>query len=339
MKKSVNTVQGVPLMILILLTVLFAGISMSLAADPTAQEVALFNAVRARMMGHAAQMPHGVADVNSSVNPPGCWTQTFQCPQPPFPVGNVTFIVCTELAAWESKEGESDIGAQYIWNLPDVVNNNNQKTITWHNKIMIDADLFDNFENNGTPGQILSEALLYHEFLHGQLGIEWLITGPAILGACQCGIPNPYVFSDKDHTQIPGWQDQYITSLAGLFQASVQIIRQDLPAGGDGSFSVNLGKKDNWAGGTHIPVDGNIGDETLTDPDKNGSMILKGKLKDPKKPGKLIVLVDPEQLFVYGFIHIAPLPLIPLLSTWGIIVLSLLLISIAVFFIYRGRNL
>ncbi len=275
----------------------------TISAQPSLQEIVLFNAVRTRMNGHQAQWPLSVIDVNTSLTA-ACWSQTFMCP-PGSKVKSVTFKVCTRLAQWQANAADPEEAASYIWDSsPAVTINQYQKTIQYDNQIMLDPAYFDANEKFGPLGQLLNEGLLYHEFLHGQLGISWLKAQEAINEACKCITPNPARHADRGHTRIPGLQDTYLINVGALARVTVEVKRKTIPANKDCTFKIELGKKNAWKGAVRVPAGGNIESVKIHDPNNDGTIVLEGKLKDCAKDGHVVVLVDPPSYYLYAFVQI-----------------------------------
>lgn len=306
-------------------------------AQPSPDEQNQFNQVRARMEGHAAQMPRSVGDVSSSFSD-ACWGMSFFCPREAPRLG-VTFVVCTRLVAWRANQADAAEAAAYIWDAtPASSTANNIKTIRYDNELMIDSTVFGPNEGLGDLGETLNEGLLYHEFLHGQLGIDWLKTqAPA---ACQCRTPDPGPHSDPGHGQIPDLQDRFIESLAGLEDNTVEIKRPRVPASPDRTFTITLCRKNGWTGTVRNPANSNIANPMVSDPRDDGSIVLTGSLVDPERPGSVMVLVDPDAHFVYAFVTVAPanqLLAIPALADWGLLTFAALLLLAGLLALGRSR--
>lgn len=307
--RECNRIGGSQLVTIASLTLLVGAVAAQ--QQPTQQEQNLFSTVRTRMEGHAAQMPHAVNDASTSLGN-DCWGMSFPCPRDSA-VSGVTFVVCTRLVAWQANQADPMEAAAYIWDShPMVMIANNIKTIRYNNQLMIDTAVFGPNESLGALGRTLNEGLLYHEFLHGQLGIEWLKTQAPRNDACRCNTPDPGPHTDPTHAQISDLQDTFLANVAALDGNNVRVIRQRIPAGGNGQFTINLGSKDHWTGTVRLPRNGNVKGATVSDPHSDGTIVLMGSLDDPKAGGVVLVLIDPDSLFLYFFIGIstgaAPVP-------------------------------
>lgn len=286
------------------------------ADPPTQEETDLFNTVRTRMNGHAGQMPHGVGAANQSLED-ACYTKSFTCPAGSA-VNEVNLKVCTRLVHWTANPTAGDEAAAYTWDTsPEVTSEDGKKTIQYDNEIMIDASVFAPAEGEGAIGQTLNEGLLYHELLHGQLGIEWF-ESEGKTAACQCQTPDPGQHADGGHTQISGWQDGFVIGVAGVLGANVQIMRPVVPASATGGISMVLGQKPNWHGIAIVPDGGNVRNVVLFDPRGDGTIVLQAEIIDGTKPGRVIVIVDPPGFWIHAFVEIEPNGATPVPKvSWG----------------------
>jgi hypothetical protein len=290
---------------LLLVSVMFLVIPVAFAAPPSQREQDLFDQISTRVSDHSAQWPKDVSDIVLSLDE-GCWGMSFPCPG--FgKIEAVTFWVCTRLAAWDANPKDHDETASYIWDdSPTTTIKGDLKIITYNNEIMIDATYFT-WDDSSTVEKILNEGLVYHEFLHGQFGIDYLQSPASVNLACNCNTPDPAGHSDGGHDHIPGIQDNYIDSVGNLAGASTEVHRPEIEADPDsGTFTVDLGDKPNWNGVARVPDGGNVQNQSVSDPNNDGSIVVSGELIDPDKEGYVMVVVDPDSLYIYGFVDVDP---------------------------------
>jgi hypothetical protein len=285
------------------------------AAPPTAQETATFNAIRTRIAAHNPSAPKNAASALQTFAP-GCWTSTVPCPAG----GEITcvkYTVCTELVAWSAAAAGGEQGGAYIWDSsPDITIEDGCKVIVMNNQIMIDEPALTPGEGDAI-GQTVNEALVYHELMHAQLGIEALSTPEIVTPVCQCAGPNPAARSDAGHTVVPGLQDGYIVSVGALNGANVQVLRIQAPASG-AAFAIQLPvAKPTYTISVVQPENGNVSSVTVGDRGADGKVPISGTLTDPAKGGSIIVLVDPPALWQVVYVDLVPGPTPSQRRSWG----------------------
>jgi hypothetical protein len=285
------------------------------AAPPTAQETATFNAIRARITAHNASAPKSAASALQTFAP-GCWTSTVSCPAG----GEITCIkytVCTELVAWSAAAAGSEQGGAYVWDpSPGITIEDGCKVVVMNNEIMIDEPALTPGEGDAI-GQTVNEALVYHELMHAQLGIEALATPEIVTPVCQCAGPNPAARSDAGHGVVPGLQDGYIVSVGALNGANVQVLRIQAPATG-AAFAIQLPvSKPTYTISVVQPENGNVSSVTVGERGADGKVPISGTLTDSSKPGSIIVLVDPPAFWEVIYLDVFPGPTPAHHRSWG----------------------
>lgn len=306
------------------LTLAAAALALSLvarpgfAAPPSAGEQALFDAITARLAAHAGSMPKGVGAATASLTA-DCWTSTVPCP--PGELTCIKYKVCTKLVAWSAAAAGAEQGAAYVWDTsPTITTESNCKVVVMNNSIMVDEAALSPGEapGRGDIDKAINEALVYHELLHAQIGIEALSTPEIVNPVCQCAGPNPGARSDGGHQVIPGLQDAYISAVGAALGANVQVLRIAPAAGSNGGFAMDFGP---IAAGCFVnvvvPNNGNVADIHVGERDANNHVAVTGTLEDAGKAGGLIVLIDPPLLWqiVYAEISTGPTPVRS--TTWG----------------------
>lgn len=272
--------------------------SPALADDPTQAEQDLFKAIRARLEGHKAQWPQAVQQTLDSIDHE--ITLTKNCPNGT-KVSSVVLKIRTKLAHWAGSAAGED--GEYVWNCsPGVANG--KKTLTCDNQILLDEGKLGP-EEKEKFGQIANEGLLYHELLHGQQVIDALEDAAWLKRVCNCEFPL-YPAGDESveddagkgrdaHARINEQQNTYTIDAAKKegFTVKTQDIRGKAE---DGKFELTIELKDLIAEGkenyTYILTSPeNV--EDIGAEQQGTKLILRGKLKDKTKSGKLTILVDP----------------------------------------------
>lgn len=289
----------------------------ALAAPPSPQEIATFNAIIARITAHAAAAPKSAGSALQTMAP-GCWTSEAPCPSG----GDVTCVkykVCTVLAAWSAAAAGGEQGGAYLWDAsPQITVEDGCKVIVMENQIMVDEPALSASEGDAI-GQTLNEALLYHELLHAQLGIEALGTAEIVTPVCQCAGPNPAARSDAGHSEIPALQDGYIVSVGAANGANVQVLRIQAPASGN-AFALQLPVgKPTYTISVVQPENGNVATVTVGTRGGDGMVPISGTLEDASQGGSIIVLIDPPAFWQIVYVDIPPGPTPTVRQSWGAI--------------------
>lgn len=185
-----------------------------------------------------------------------------------------------------------------------------------NNTIMVDAEAMAPAEGSAN-GQLLNEALLYHELLHAQLGIESLDDADVVSDVCQCAVANPAARSDAGHTTIPDLQTGYLVTAGGARGANVQVIQVQTPTGGNSPVVIQIPvAKASYTIDGYVPENGNV-DSLKFGAIANGKVPATVWLTDPGQAGKLVVMVDPPMLWEYFFIELTPGPTPARPVSWG----------------------
>ena len=318
--------------------------------EPSEIEKQNFKAKLDRIENHSSQLPKGgeVNDVIKSLT--STVTKTIDCPKDAT-LREVTVNITTKHIKWDPKltiEGKkvplpaNRIG-HYIWNTPYEIKGK-EKTVTATNYIMLDPKVSDPQEKNPPFGPMADEGLLYHEFLHGQLLINAMSTDKTWKKkVCNCNFDLGPM--DKDHKQITDFVNTYLQNLAGL-DTKVHTVRPSAQKAKDatGRFEVIiaeesiLGDKKEWSAEPYFPDGSNVevtGKNGLNIVIKDGKIIAKGKLIDPSKPGFFLVHIDPPTKAIFIAIEtgvvILPVKAVPLISSLGILILVLLILTVSLF--------
>lgn len=291
----------------------------AVAGPPSAAEQAVFDAILLRLTAHAGSMPKAVGSAFQTMTP-GCWTATVPCPAGA-EVTCIEYKVCTSLVAWSAAAAGDGQGAAYLWDAtPTITEENGCKVIVMDNEVMVDQAALSVGEapGRGDIDRTVNETLLYHELLHGQLGIEALDDAEIVNPVCQCAGPNPAARSDAGHQVIPGLQDGYLVAAGVALGANVQIVRIQPVAGTDGGFALDFGPV---APGCVVnvvaPENGNIAAINVADPDTNNHVAVTGRLAQAGQAGRIIVLIDPPLLWQIVYTEIMPGPTPTRSMSWG----------------------
>lgn len=146
--------------------------------------------------------------------------------------------------------------------------------------------------------------------------------------------------ADVTHQHITSEEEGYIAALfeaLGVEDPTVHVFDPEpTPADEKGKFEFEvaditiLDDKENAEVVPYAPKGSNVDIGSVEINEKDGKLIVTGMLIDPSKPGLIVVIVDPPNVFLFigleNAIQILPaMDAIPTLSEWGIIVLTLLI--------------
>lgn len=282
--------------------------------NPTDEEKNLFNTKLNRLNVDIGKdlVSHQVNDVINSF-PPGKFTTQVDCPNGS-DVDRVEITVTTELIKWDpdaAKKLGDRTAMAYFWNY-EVKTEDKVKKVTCRNFLMIDPVQAKNQEKD-TFGQILDEALFYHEMLHGQLLIDAMKNDAKWKEKiCKCKFDiGP---SDKEHKVIPDLESQFRQKLGD--DRDYEIVEKRLITTADkktGKFEVEIGDMKELKGKKkityepYVPPGGNVEGVTFEFPSgETGKIKLKGKLIDKKKEGKVEAYIDPDNIGIVADVTINP---------------------------------
>jgi hypothetical protein len=166
-----------------------------------------------------------------------------------------------------------------------------------NNFIMLNSDTTTQREMNSFTGPLVSEAVLYHEFLHGQLLIDAMFEKAWRDKACNCDFD--LEAADANHEQIPEIALAYLENLAAL-EKKIYIVHVPPGAENDstGYFEVViaaasiLGKKTKWE--SYCPERSNVEPSSFHIRIKDGKVVASGKLIDSTKKGLVLVYFTPQ---------------------------------------------
>lgn len=172
--------------------------------------------------------------------------------------------------------------------------------------------------------------------LHGQLQIDAIKNDPKWKEkVCKCELDLSK--ADNKHGTIPTYQDQLRMGLAEQEGYEIVVMRNITSADANGNFEVVIGDisgKETWNNTYYIPPNGNIDPESVEIYKKDGKLILKGKLTDKEKKGKIEVYVDPISFGIFATVTINPYPIaVPISTTFTILLLIILLVFISIWLI------
>ena len=338
--------------------------------SPTQQEVKDFEAKLDRIRARAPGIfPEAVTLAINSLTGvqglPGSVQISFGCPAG----AQVNITISTHHRKWDGEfvktkagpKGEGAVGA-YFWCIPPPVVAGGKKSYTATNVIMLDPAVTTKQEQDGPAGQLSDETLLYHELLHGQLLINAMLTEEWQKNVCKCGKTDLAPADNEKHAIIWGLEETYMQRVAPTV-ANVYLVRPAQPiANQAGYFEIPIGRevdllwnksKLNWK--CYFTSQSNVhqseGDNACdpNDPDavgvvvENGRVLVRGKLTVAAMCGYFLVHIDPPTSWVFTGIEtgIVILPAstvpIPTVSEWGLVALTLLLLTVATIMLGRRR--
>lgn len=271
---------------------------------PTITEQQRFNVRLHRLQGHTSLVPRKVDDVIKSLS--DTVTIRFDCPESTR-VSKVTISITTRQIKWDKKltinerkvQIPADAVGYYIWH-PISMIKQGEKIINANNFIMFDPDVTDRQGKNSLFGPFADEALLYHEFLHGQLLIDTMTEKDWRYKVCDC------VFDlspqDVDHEQVPELVYAYLQNLAALNEKVYTIdIPPQSPEDSNGRFEVVivdagiLDNKENWEAISFYPERSNVEPASFAVQIKDGKIVATGRLIDKRNKGFVIVQFAPRE--------------------------------------------
>ncbi|MFQ5752769.1 MAG: hypothetical protein ACE5HI_12300 [bacterium] len=270
--------------------------------DPPLTEHLIFNARLHRLQTHKAQLPTTVDDVIKSLTE--MVEVTFDCPQGAR-VNKVTVNIHTKQIKWDKNltihEKKVEIPANavgyYIWH-PTIDMARGEKTIKANNFIMFDPNITERQERNPLLSLLADEALLFHEFLHGQLLIDAMSEKEWQDRICDC----TFDFSPQDayHEQIPELVLRYLQNLAAL---DVRVYAVNAPAQpaaeSGGAFEVVIAdarileNQEHWRALSYYPELSNVDPASFNVRIRKGKIVATGKLIDKSHKGFVIVYFAP----------------------------------------------
>jgi len=227
------------------------------SAPPNDAEQGLFNTLRDRVLAHSGQWPHSVEDKiqttfgGLSFVPRDCSGVEGTT------VDEVRMTVNGKLLHFDDavarnngvpNAGPNDAGYD-IWKCDVTIETNEEepmriKNLTCENHIMLNQPQLTPFEGSGA-GMILSESVLYHEFLHGQFVIDAYFDDDYIEKACKSfpdtGGNIDLSPLDTDHVRIGPLETQYILNVAAVEEGTTAVVNNQITsAQEDCSFSIDV---------------------------------------------------------------------------------------------------
>jgi hypothetical protein len=332
----------------ILLLLLCIPLSAGDPVEPTeAERVAFMNKLE-RFISHQELQQQSFSDVVASLS--NTIVKTIECPEGS-EVMQVVINIKTNQIRWDKNltiNGRSaGIGYNntgwYHWTYEGKIEDG-VKTIDACNYILLDSMLMVDQEASPPFGPAYDEALLFHELLHGQLVIDSIMTNPAYQQKlCNCTFD--LSAADISHELIPGKEVIYLEALLrdlGEEDPTVYVASPSSTAANvNGKFRIPvapisiLDGKDNPRIEGFYPKGHNMVRDSLNLDFGDDSIYVTGCLQDPSKQGLLVFIIDPPGVFIFGGIAFAfdvqpAPPRIPVLHTWGILILLLIMAIAAV---------
>lgn len=272
-------------------------------APPTDQESAIFRAVLGRLKepANAERMPVPVPDVLRSLTQevvrtfPGTASSRYK---------RVTIRIQTRHVHWDPAAANASMGEHssglYVWNWKLVARragDGREVVVTAHNVVMIDPTPMDPNEKD-TLGRMANEALLYHEFLHGQLAIN-AMNDPRWRATMLETATFDITARDPGHVVIRNLERDYLVSRGETYAYT---IAPSNGAGDDpGAFRIAAGRMPRDYSGRvnmkyRVTAASNVTDVRLElgrEGAQRGRVAIRGRLIDPTKSGYFLALIDP----------------------------------------------
>ncbi|WP_406661847.1 VPXXXP-CTERM sorting domain-containing protein [Methanolobus sp. ZRKC3] len=304
--------------VLLIMSLLFFGIFSSPAfaqfpQDPNHTEKDLFNTIFNRLNDSISKglVPHSVNNTSDSFFSPVLIE--IDCSEVK-EIEKVEIKVTTRLINWNKTEADrlgDRTAMAYFWNEPVVKIENKIKKLNFTNYLMIDSVNATKQEKD-TLGQIINEALLYHEMLHGQLLIDAMKNGANWKAKiCKCEFDlGP---SDMEHTRIYDLESDYRRRLGT--DRGYEIVEKKIITEADinGNFEEEIADIAELKGKTiitptiYVPPGGNVEAANLEFPSgETGPIKIKGKLRDENKEGKVEAYIDPDNIGIFADITVKP---------------------------------
>ncbi|MCI0693034.1 hypothetical protein L0337_13640 [candidate division KSB1 bacterium] len=268
---------------------------------PTLAERQNFQTQLDKLQSHVVLFPQNLDEAIKSLT--DSVTFTFDCPETT-KVRQVSVRITTRQIKWDTelRVNNEKVGippnaaAYYIWQ-PKIIIKNREKHVVANNFIMLDSDTTTQREMNPLIAPLVSEAVLYHEILHGQLLINAMLEKAWRDKACNCDFDlGP---ADASHEQIPELVLAYLESLAALAK---QIYAVHVPPQAEndstGYFEVviaaasMLATRTKWE--SYCPEGSNVEPASFHIRIKDEKVVASGKLIDKTKKGLVLVYFTPQ---------------------------------------------
>lgn len=269
---------------------------------PTMAEKQNFVAQFDKLQSHVVLFPKNLDEAIKSLT--DSVTFTFDCPETA-KVRQVSIRIATRQIKWDAdlSVNNEKVGippraaAYYIWQ-PKIIIKNREKQVVANNFIMLNSDTTTQRERNSLIGPLVDEAVLYHEFLHGQLLMDAMLEKTWRAKACNCDFDlDP---ADANHEQIPELAFAYLENLAALEK---QIYAVHIPPVAEndstGDFEVViaaasiLAKRTKWD--SYCPERSNVEPASFHIRIKDKKVVASGKLIDKTKKGLVLVYFTPQR--------------------------------------------
>ncbi len=285
--------------------------------DPNKSEKRVFTAKLNRIKAHSSRIPAGrrVNDMIQSLTK--LLKYEINCGGKP--AKKVVVKINSQFNHWDpnlaTKElGPGTIGACFADHTYSGFIDN-VKTVYLDFHIMLDPRFSVPDEADPSFGRLFDETLLYHEFLHGQLLIN-AIKNSANWKAKICNCTFDTAPIDPNHKTIYSWEQYYLQAIArGVTNIKIKRIPRQTAKDANGNFNIDLGKiddllppeKESFNSKYRYPKGSNMVEHKDPNNPNNdiprvdivdGHLRLIGRLKNPRKPGFIVVRVDPPAYYV-----------------------------------------
>lgn len=254
-----------------------------------------------KLQSHFALFPKSLDEAIKSLTDSVSFT--FDCPETA-KVRQISIRITTRQIMWDtalSVNNEKIVfapraAAYYLWQ-PKIIIKNREKHVVANNFIMLNSDTTTQRERNSLIGPLVSEAVLYHEFLHGQLLIDAMLEQAWRAKACNCNFDlGP---ADANHEQIPEIALAYLENLTALEK---QIYAVHVPPVAEkdstGDFEVViaaasiLAKRTKWD--SYCPEGSNVEPASFHIRIKDEKVVAGGRQIDRTKKGLVLVYFTPQ---------------------------------------------
>jgi len=230
-------------------------------------------------------------------------------------VDAVTIDVNTMVGEWDTLDVEEmdefneNTAGVYFWK-PDSKKFENVegvgrvKKVKYKNTLVIDPEVAEEHEENGTIGRLDDLRLLYHELLHGQLLMDEMISNETWRRhACECNLDIDPM--DRDHSEIPELEDEFLKELgkeAGNvsrfndYLKSINITeiqtRDRDPDEDTVTERISLPPGTKWTWDFVVNPEENV--ESINARREGDELVVEIELRDPDQPTEVDVLIESE---------------------------------------------